>query len=288
MDLRKLIKEELKKALREERGEPTGRRYAGQRLYRDDEGNEYFYYRGQLVNYKVEGEVLPTHQINRQLDDIRSSTPKLSPDEFKRLKKYHKMTGGFYGLDEEKHSLNEAAMSTVAGLVLGAAILARLASLPDEKLDNIMGGVQGGAQLAKNNVKKGFGTLFRMLPIIGPRLKRKDAQLAKQKAISQFQEDKQQAITNFISKGISESELLSVLLKDPDFVSALRPILQGKKNSTARFYNYIKKSIPDWSQNNKKFFELRKKLSTGDITPPEVEPDPLLKSSRKRYNPPFR
>ena len=144
----------------------------------------------------------------------------------------------------EEYELNEAAgMGTMVALAIALGLGVRLSLMPESKLQQILGTTIALGRSAWQSIKDFGHSVKRGLPIIGPKIKKREAD-AKAYKDNVIRIDKLKTdIQSYIANNMSDEDIIKIFKSNEEFKYILAQVAKGKRVDNTSFYNAVKKML---------------------------------------------
>ena len=162
----------------------------------------------------------------------------------KNFKTFKEFVNESYDKDIDNEPITEAAgMGTMVALAIALGLGVRLSLMPESKLQQILGATIALSKSAWQSIKDFGYAVKRELPIIGPKIKQKEAD---DKAYKEnvIRTDKLKTdIQSYIANNMSDEDIIEIFKSNKEFKYILEQVARGKRVDNTSFYNAVKKML---------------------------------------------
>ena len=169
---------------------------------------------------------------------------KLSKTEQEDLMYYLKSQSYIKESVNEEYELNEAAgMGTMVALAIALGLGIRLSFMPESKLQQILSTTKALGRSAWQSIKDFGYAVKRELPVIGLKIKKREADDKAYKD-NVIRVDKLKAdIESYIANNMSDEDIIEIFKSNKEFKYILEQVARGKRVDNTSFYNAVKKML---------------------------------------------
>lgn len=144
----------------------------------------------------------------------------------------------------EDEELNEAAgMGTVVALAIALGLGIRLSFMPESKLQQILSATKSLGRSAWQSIKDFGYSVKRELPIIGPKIKKREADDLAYKQNKERIVKVKADIESYIANTMSDEDIIEIFKSNREFKYILANVAKGKRVNNTDFYNAVKKML---------------------------------------------
>jgi hypothetical protein len=165
--------------------------------------------------------------------------------------------------------VNEDALTVgeMGAMVIALALSTRLAFMPEDKLNRLFGTVKALGKITVQGFKAFGRSVVRSLPIIGKKIRKKEADAAEAEKQRLHAEQMKTDIERYIAKEMSDDDIIGIFKEDPELLHALKYAVSKGGKSNTRVYVKIKKYLNGHSSGNtpSAITKLMKKLNLKEI-----------------------
>jgi len=167
-------------------------------------------------------------------------------------------------LNEEENELNEAmgpGMMLVTAIALGLGL--RLSFMPESKLQQIFNTGKSLTRSAWQNIKNYGYAIKRELPIIGPKIKKREADALAFKQNKERTDKLKMDIESYIANDMSDEDIIKIFQSNEEFKWIIKRIAKGDTSmANTKFYNAVKKMLSGKTSGStpKPIMDLMKKI----------------------------